>query len=104
MALDPAALLEVLDTLKAGDAGERVRVAAEMMYQALIDTERAAAIGAQPREPSETRTNQRNGSRPRTLSTKAGDLQLRIQPWQPGSNENTNGLLLNAPSRVPGDA
>jgi len=29
MALDHAALLEVLDTLKAGDAGERVRVAAE---------------------------------------------------------------------------
>jgi hypothetical protein len=32
--LDHAALLEVLDALK---AGERVRVAAETMYQALIE-------------------------------------------------------------------
>ena len=71
MALDHAALLEVPDTLKAGDAGERIRVAAETMYQALIDTELTAAIGAQPWERSETRTNQRNGSRPRTLATNA---------------------------------
>jgi len=48
MALDHAALLEVLDVLKAGDAGERVRVAAETMYQALIETELSATIGAQP--------------------------------------------------------
>jgi len=50
MALDHAALLEVLDVLKAGDAGERVRVAAETMYQALIETELSATIGAQPWE------------------------------------------------------
>jgi hypothetical protein len=48
MALDHAALLEVLDTLKAGDAGERIRVAAGTMYQALIETELTATIGAQP--------------------------------------------------------
>jgi len=48
MALDHAALLEVLDALKAGDADERVRVAAETMYQALIETELSATIGAQP--------------------------------------------------------
>ena len=52
MALDHAALLEVLDALKAGDAGERVRVAAETMYQALIETELSATIGAQPWEPA----------------------------------------------------
>src|SRR3954471_20949521 len=85
MALDHAALLEVLDTLKAGDAGERIRVAAETMYQALIDTELSATIGAQPWERSETRTAQRNGSRPRTLSTNAGDLQLRIPKLRTGS-------------------
>ena len=50
MALDHAALLEVLDVLKAGDAGERVRIAAETMYQALIETELSATIGAQPWE------------------------------------------------------
>jgi putative transposase len=85
MALDHAALLEVLDALKAGDAGERVRVAAETMYQALIDTELSATIGAQPWERSTSRTNQRNGSRPRTLSTTAGDLALRIPKLRTGS-------------------
>jgi len=85
MALDHAALLKVLDVLKAGDAGERVRVAAETMYQALIETELSATIGAQPWERSEARTNQRNGSRPRTLSTPAGDLGLRIPKLRTGS-------------------
>jgi putative transposase len=85
MALDHAALLEVLDALKAGDAGERVRVAAETMYQALIDAEATAVIGAQPWERSETRTAQRNGSRPRTFSTGAGDLALRIPKLRTGS-------------------
>jgi transposase-like protein len=71
--------------LKAGDAGERVRIAAETMYQALIETELTAAIGAQPWEHTETRTAQRNGSRPRTLSSTAGDLQLRIPKLRTGS-------------------
>jgi putative transposase len=85
MALDHAALLEVLDALKAGDAGERVRAAAETMYQALIETELSATIGAQPWEHTSSRTNQRNGSRPRTLSTTAGDLRLRIPKLRTGS-------------------
>ena len=85
MALDHAALLEVLDALKAGDAGERVRVAAETMYQALIDTEVSATIGAGPWERSPARTNLRNGSRPRTLATPAGDLALRIPKLRSGS-------------------
>ena len=75
MALDHAALLGVLDAHKAGDADERVRVAAETMYQALIETELSATIGAQLWERTLSRTNQRNGSRPRTLSTTAGDLR-----------------------------
>jgi transposase-like protein len=85
MALDHAALLDVLEALKAGDAGERVRGAAETMYQALIETELAATIGADRWERVETRTNQRNGSRPRTFSTQAGDLQLRIPKLRTGS-------------------
>src|SRR4051794_14364705 len=85
MALDHAALLDVLDVLKAGDAGERVRVAAETMYQALIDAEATAVIGAQPWERTDTRTAQRNGSRPRAVSTGAGDLALRIPKLRTGS-------------------
>ncbi len=78
MALDRSALLEVLDTLRTADAGDRIKQAAEIIYQALIDAELAAFIGVEPHERSQARSNQRNGSRPRTLSRIAGDLELRI--------------------------
>lgn len=85
MALDNAALLQVLETLTDADVSDRVRVAAQTIYQALIDAELTAAIGAGPWERAETRTAQRNGSRPRTLSTPAGDLELRIPKLRAGS-------------------
>jgi transposase-like protein len=67
------------------DAGDRITQAAETIYQALIDAELSAVIGAGPHERTETRTNHRNGSRPRTVSTTAGDLQLRIPKLRSGS-------------------
>jgi putative transposase len=85
MALDQSALLEVLDALRNADAADRITQAAETIYQALIDAELAAVIGAGPYERTESRTNQRNGSRPRTLSTIAGDLELRIPKLRTGS-------------------
>jgi putative transposase len=42
-------------------------------------------IGAGPHERSENRTAQRKGSRPRTLTTNAGDLELRIPKLRAGS-------------------
>ena len=39
MTLDQSALLEVLDALKVADVGDRVRQAAETMYQASIEAE-----------------------------------------------------------------
>jgi putative transposase len=42
-------------------------------------------IGAGPHERSASRSNQRNGSRPRTISTTAGDLELRIPKLRTGS-------------------
>ncbi len=85
MALDQSALLEVLDALKAADVDDRIRSAATTIYQALIEAELTAVIGAGPHERTETRTAQRNGSRPRTLSTTAGDLELRIPKLRAGS-------------------
>src|SRR3712207_5992785 len=38
-----------------------------------------------PHERTESRTAQRNGSRPRTLTTTAGDLELRIPKLHAGS-------------------
>jgi transposase-like protein len=42
-------------------------------------------IGAAPHERSGTRTALRNGHRPRTLTTPAGDLELRIPKLRAGS-------------------
>jgi hypothetical protein len=44
MALDQSALLEVLDALKVADVGDRVRAAAETVYQALIEAELTEVI------------------------------------------------------------
>lgn len=85
MALDQSALLEVLEALKVADVGDRVRRAAETIYQALIEAELTDAIGAAPHERSAERTNLRNGHRIRTLSTTAGDLDLRIPKLRTGS-------------------
>jgi putative transposase len=85
MALDHAALLEVLESMKAAGVDDRVRTAAETTYQALIDAELTAVIGAGPWERSPDRTTQRNGYRARTLSTTAGDLELRIPKLREGS-------------------
>ena len=85
MALDQSALLEVLEALKAADVDERVRQAAATIYQALIEAELTAVIGAGPHERTEARVAQRNGHRPRMLSTTAGDLELRIPKLRTGS-------------------
>src|SRR4051812_50145710 len=88
MALDQSALLEVLevlDALKAADVDDRIRSAATTIYQALIEAELTAVIGAGPHERTEFRTAQRNGSRPRTLTTTAGDLELRVPKLRAGS-------------------
>ena len=74
----PGSLLEVLDALRNADASDRIKQAAETIYQALIDAELTAVIGAGAHERTASRTNLRNGSWPRTITTTAGDLELRI--------------------------
>jgi putative transposase len=85
MTLDQSALLEVLDALKAAEVDDRIRRAAETIYQALIETELSAVIGAVPHERTEARTGHRNGHRLRTLSSTAGDLELKIPKLREGS-------------------
>ncbi len=85
MALDQSALLELLEALKAAEVDDRIRSATETLYQALIEAELTAVIGASPHERTESRTAQRNGSRPRTVTTTAGDLELRIPKLRAGS-------------------
>ena len=85
MALSQSALLEVLDAIKEADVADRVRESAATIYQALIEAELTSVIGAEPHERSDARTGQRNGHRPRVLSTTAGDLELRIPKLRTGS-------------------
>src|SRR3954466_11244876 len=85
MALDQSALLELLEALTLADVDDRIRTATETLYQALIEAELTATIGAGPHERTDARTAQRNGSRPRTLTTTAGELELRIPKLRAGS-------------------
>ena len=85
MALDQSALLELLAELKLTDVTDRIRIATETLYQELIDAEAAAFIGAAPFERTPDRVAQRNGSRPRMLTTTAGELELRVPKLRQGS-------------------
>lgn len=75
-----------------GDDGtkELFRRLLEEAIQELSDAELTAQIGADRHQRSESRLNYRNGVRPRTLSTPAGDVELRI-PTIPFRTE-TSGL------------
>ena len=85
MALPQSALSELLDAIRAGGSLDVMRDAMTLVLQELIELEAAQAIGAGRYERSEGRTTHRNGSRARLLSTKAGDLDLRIPKLRQGS-------------------
>jgi putative transposase len=85
VALDQSALLEVLDALTAAEVDDRIRQAAQTIYQALIEAELTSVIGAAPHERTPERLAQRNGHRSRLLATTAGDLELRIPKLRAGS-------------------
>ena len=85
MTLNQSALLELLKELELTETTERIRMLTQRAFQELINAEATAVIGAAPYERSSDRTTQRNGTRPRTLTTTAGDLQLRIPKLRAGS-------------------
>ena len=76
---------ELLDAIRASGDIDVIRRGVEWVLQALIEAEATEFIGAAPHERAETRTNQRNGIRSRLLSTKAGDVELRIPKLRRGS-------------------
>lgn len=85
MALSDSALSELLDALRVGDGTDLVRELAQWALQQLIEAEAAEKIGASRYERSETRATHRNGTRTKTLSTKAGDLEVGIPKLRQGS-------------------
>jgi putative transposase len=79
---DPSALLDAFHDRPDLDL---VREMVGFLYQALIDIEATEVIGAEPHERTVTRTTRRNGSRPKTLSTKTGDVEVKIPKLRKGS-------------------
>jgi transposase-like protein len=85
MALSQSALSDLLAALRAGGDLDVIREGLALVLQALIEAEAAQQIGADRYERSASRTTHRNGSRSRLLSTKAGDVELRIPKLREGS-------------------
>jgi transposase-like protein len=85
MALSQSALSELLDAFRAGDGVDLVRESVRMVMQELIEAEAAERIGAGRYERTEERVTDRNGTRPRLVTTQAGDIGLRIPKLRRGS-------------------
>jgi putative transposase len=85
MALDQSAIADLLDALRAGGSLDVVREGLALVLQALIEAEATEVIGADRYQRSAGRTTHRNGTRARLLSTKAGDVELRIPKLREGS-------------------
>lgn len=85
MALEESAVSDLLDALRVGEGTDLVRSLAEWALQQLIEAEATNKIGAGRWERDESRITHRNGHRPRTLSTKAGDLAVGIPKLRAGS-------------------
>jgi putative transposase len=82
---DDARVADLVARLGDADATDLFRRLVQRGMQDLIDAELSAAIGAEPQERTEACTNQRNGAWTRTLSTSAGDVELRIPKLRVGS-------------------
>jgi len=78
-------LSELLAALQAGEVTDKIRTSLEWILQQLIEAEATAFIGAERHERSDDRVTQRNGHRPRLLSTPAGDVGLAIPKLRQGS-------------------
>lgn len=85
MALPQSALSELLEAFRAGDGVDLVRDSVRVALQELIELEVTERIGAAPYERTDDRVTERNGHRPRMLTTKAGDVELRIPKLRKGS-------------------
>ena len=85
MAFSQSAVSELLDAFRAGDGVDLIRESVRTVLQELIEVEATEVIGAGRYERTATRVTDRNGSRPRLLTTKAGDVALSIPKLRAGS-------------------
>jgi putative transposase len=85
MTLSQSVVSELLDAFRAGEGVDLIRDAVQLVLQELIETEATEQIGAARYERSDSRVVERNGARPRLLTTQAGDIGLRIPKLRKGS-------------------
>jgi putative transposase len=78
MALTESAVSELLEAFRVGDGVDLIRDAVTLVLQELIEVEATEQIGAARYERADSRVTDRNGSRPRLLTTQAGDIELRV--------------------------
>jgi putative transposase len=80
-----ARVFELVEELGGDRVRDLFRELLQRALQELIDSELTARIGAERHERTESRTNRRNGTRSRVLSTPAGDVELQIPKVRTGS-------------------
>src|SRR3954447_23169301 len=85
MALSQSVLSEMLEAFRVGEGVDLIRDAVQLVLQELIEVEATEQIGAARYERSDARVTERNGWRPRLLTTQAGDVGLRIPKLRKGS-------------------
>ena len=85
MTLTDHDLSELLAAVQAGEMTDTVRLSLAWVLQQLIEAELTATIGAAPGQRSEGRLAQRNGHRPKLLTTAAGDIEVGIPKLRTGS-------------------
>ncbi len=78
-------LSDLLAAVKAGEMTDTVRTSVAWVLQELIEAELALVIGAARGARTDSRLAQRNGHRPKLVSTAAGDVKLGIPKLRTGS-------------------
>ena len=85
MTLTDHDLSALLAAVQSGEMTETVRTSLAWVLQELIEAELTATIGAAPGQRAEGRTAQRNGHRPKLITTAAGDVKIGIPKLRTGS-------------------
>lgn len=85
MTHDHSALITQLDALKGADPASVFAELIRAGLQALIDAEATEVLGAGRYERTAERTNYRNGTRSKTVSTTSGDVEIQIPKLRTGS-------------------
>ncbi|MBT2273353.1 IS256 family transposase [Rhodococcus qingshengii] len=85
MTHDHSALTTQLDALKGADPAFVFAELIRAGLQALIDAEATEVLGAGRYERTETRSTYRNGTRPKTVATTSGDVEVQIPKLRSGS-------------------